>query len=334
MSSRKKLSAAVIGLGQVGSRFDEEPRPGVWSHAGAYMARAERFEFLGGADIDAGNRDRFAVRCPGARVYACSRDMMKQLRPDVLSLCTPPAGRAGLVGELLAVHRPRLLICEKPLERKAADRQRLVDACADAGVPLLVNYNRRYAGIYRKVREEVAAGRLGRLTSITVTAPNRLWSIGSHAVNLLLFFAGETPMACRTLPLPGLDEGGEPAADLLCRFPSGAAGRVVTAGFCDMLLIEVDIIGREGRIRIQGNGTVATFTPLENSPQFLNYRTPGEESVLYRSAATESTFETLVNEAADIIDGIGQASSTGADALAGEAILDEMARECMKGIAK
>ena len=331
MSSRKKLSAAVIGLGQVGSRFDEEPRPGAWSHTGAYLAQSERFELLGGADIHKGNRERFAARCPDARVFADPRDMVKQVRPDVLSLCTPPEGRADLVGDLLNVHRPRILISEKPLEREPAHRHRLVDACADAGVPLLVNYNRRYAGIYRKVREEVAAGRLGRLTSITVTAPNRLWSIGSHAVNLLLFFAGETPMACRTLPLPGLDEGGEPAADLLCRFPSGAAGRVVTAGFCDMLLIEVDIIGREGRIRIQGNGAVATFMPLENSPQFLNYRTPGEESVLYRSAAGESTFETLANEAADIVDGVGEASSTGADALASEAILDRMAEECMKG---
>ena len=321
----------MIGLGQVGTRFDEEPRPGVWSHAGAYLANGERFTLVGGADIDAGNRDRFAARCPDAGVYAAPREMVERLRPDVLSLCTPPEGRADLVGELLAVHRPRVLICEKPLERKAADRQRLVDSCAEAGVPLLVNYNRRYASIYRKVRDEVAGGRLGGVTSITVTAPNRLWSIGSHAVNLLLFFAGGAPVEFRILPLPDLDEGGEPAADFLCRFASGAAGRVITAGFCDMLLFEVEIVGRDGRIRIQGNGAVATFTPLENSPQFLNYRVPGEESVLFRSPATESTFETLVNEAADIVDGVGEASSTGADALSSEAILDEMARECMKG---
>ena len=242
----------MVGLGQVGSRFDEESRPGVWSHAGAYLAMTERFELAGGADIDAENRDRFTGRCPGIPVFAEARDMMRDVRPDVLSLCTPPEGRAGLAGALLDVHRPRVLICEKPLELTAAARQRLVDTCTDAGVPLLVNYNRRYAGIYRDVRKEVTGGRLGSVTSITVTAPNRLWSIGSHAVNLLLFFAGEAPAAYRILPLPALDERGEPAADLLCRFPSGAAGRVVTAGFCDMLLFEVDIVGREGRIRIKG----------------------------------------------------------------------------------
>ncbi len=331
MSSRERLSAAVIGLGQAGSRFDEEPRPGVWSHAGAYAGEADRFRLVAGVDIDPGNRDRFSLRCPGAAVFDHWRAMAAGLRPDVVSICTPPEGRADLVEGLLAVHRPKVLICEKPLETEAARRQRLVDACAEAGVPLLVNYNRRYAAAYRRAREVVAANRLGRLTSITVTAPNRLWSVGSHAVNILLYFSGGPPESWRILPLPALDEGGEPAADLLCRFPSGAAGRVVTAGFCDMLLFEVDIVGHRGRIRIHGNGAVVTFTPLENSPRFLNYRSPGEETVLFRSAAAESTFESLVNEAADIAGGGGEASSTGADALASEAILDEMAAECMEG---
>ena len=328
------LSAAVIGLGQVGSRFDEEPRPGNWSHTGAYVGARDRFRLVAGADIDAENRDRFSVRCPDAAVSDDWRVVAESLRPDVVSICTPPEGRADLVEGLLAVHRPKVLICEKPLELEATRRQRLVNVCTEAGVPLLVNYNRRYATVYRRAREAVAADRLGRLTSITVTTPNRLWSVGSHAVNLLFYFSGGPPESRRILPLPALDEDGEPAADLLCRFASGAAGRVVTGGYRNMLLFEVDIVGREGRLRIEDNGAVATFTPLEDSPQFLNYRSLGEETVLFRSAAAESTFETLVYEAADIAEGFGEASSTGADALASEAILDEMATECMKGNAR
>lgn len=325
------LSAAVVGLGQAGSRFDEEPRPAVWSHAGAYLAAADRYRLAAGADVEAANRDRFAARCPGARVFADGAQMMAEARPDVVSVCTPPAGRAELVDALLAAHRPKVLICEKPLEVDADERRRLVDACATAGVLLVVNYNRRFATVYRKAREAIATGRVGQVTSITVIAPNRIWSVGSHAVDLLLYLAGETPAAWRALPLPALVEGGEPAADLLCRFPSGAAGRVLTAGLRDMLVFEVDIIGRTGRLRVTGNGAVATLMPFRDSPRFSTYRELGAGEMLHQTADDESTFEILVREVADLAEGGGSPSSAGNDARAGEEILDALASHCATG---
>lgn len=109
------LSAAVIGLGQAGSSFDEEPRPVTWSHAGAYLAVADRYQLAGGAGINKDNRNRFAARCPHAAVFAHGAEMVAEVKPDVVSVCTPPAGRADVVEGLLAAHRPKGLICEKPL---------------------------------------------------------------------------------------------------------------------------------------------------------------------------------------------------------------------------
>ncbi|MEE9250335.1 MAG: Gfo/Idh/MocA family oxidoreductase [Alphaproteobacteria bacterium] len=315
------LSAAVVGLGQAGSRFDEEPRPVIWSHAGAYLAAADRYRLAGGADISAENRQCFIARCPEVTVFADGADMAAELKPDVISICTPPAGRADLVERILAAHRPKALICEKPLELDSERRCRLTEACKRSGVPLLVNYNRRYATIYRKTREAIVGGLLGKVTAITVSAPNRLWSVGSHAVNLLLYLAGETPERWKALHLPGLDEGGEPAYDLLCRFSSGAAGRVLTTGFREMAMFEADVIGRDARIQVRARGTIATLTPFEASAQYLNYRVLGDEEVLHRTDETESTFEILVNEAADVAEGRARPSSTGEDALLSEEFL-------------
>ena len=329
MKGRALLSAAVVGLGQAGSRFDEEPRPAVWSHVGAYLAAAERYRLAGGADIDQGNRERFAARCPGAEVFTDPRDMVSHLKPDVVSVCTPPAGRAGLVEGLLEAHRPRVLICEKPLERDGARRRHLVAACARAAVPLLVNYNRRYDSLYREARRAIVEDRLGTVTAITVIAPNRLWSMGSHAVDLLLYLAGAAPERWRVLPLPALDESGEPAADLICRFPGGAAGRVLSAGYRDMLVFDLDIIGRRGRLTIrQGEGAVV-FTPFEDSASYVGYRVPGAARVLHRAPETESPFEALVREAACVAEGTGEAASTGDSALASETLLEAMVAECM-----
>ena len=322
------LTAAVVGLGQAGSRFDEEARPTVWSHAGAYLAAADTYRLVGGADVDEGNRARFAIRCPDATLFADAADMAAHLTPDVISVCTPPDGRAALVDRILAVHRPRVLICEKPLEVAAAARRRLVETCGKAGVALMANYNRRYATAYRKAREAIVAGRLGTITSITVLAGNRLWSMGSHAVDTLLYLAGQMPERWRAIALPALDEGGELAGDLLCCFADGTAGRVVTAGMRDILVFEVDVMGREARLRVREPEARATLARFTVSHRYSGYRVLGPERALHRSTEAESTLVALVGQAAGVARGQARPDCSGQDARASEDLLEAMVRAC------
>lgn len=318
------LRAAVVGLGKVGSRFDEEARPTVWSHAGAYLALRATYALVAGADPDAANRERFSARCRGARVFGDAVEMMAAMQPDVVSVCTPPAGRAPLVERLLEVHRPKVMVVEKPLEVDRTRRRALVAACARHRVPLIVNYNRRYATPFRQARESIGSGRLGQVTSITIMAPNRLWSIGSHAIDLLLYLAGEPVQEWRALMLPGLAQQGEPAADFLCRFPSGAAGRVVTAGWSDMLVMEADVIAERARLRITGNGTMSTLRPFVASASYAGYREEGEVETRALNAS-ESTFVTLLEEAAAVAAGRLAPSSTGESASLSEELIDDIA---------
>ncbi len=319
------LTAAVIGLGQVGSRFDEEPRPMVFSHVGAFLALPDLYDVAGGADPDAGQRERFRARCPGARAFADGVEMAAELKPDVISLATPPAARGDLLVRLLEVHRPRAVIAEKPLGTCPQDRKRLVEACAAADVPLIVNYSRRFLTVYQKCRAAIHSGEFGTLTSITVLGPNRLWSIGSHLIDLLFYLAGQAPESWRALPVPALDERGEPAMDVLCRFPDGVAGRVVTAGFRSMLLLEVDIVGTKGRIRVTGNNAQATLERFAPSSQYLGYEVLCDPEPLHISAPDESIFVNLARETHAVARGLRAPSCSGAQALATETLLDEIA---------
>ncbi len=322
------LTAAVAGLGNAGSRFDEEPRPMVYSHAGAYLAAADRYRLVGGADVEEGNRARFARRCPDTRVFADAAEMAAALRPDVISVCTPARGRAALVERILSAHRPRALIAEKPLELEAAERRRLLAACADARVPLVVNYNRRYASVYRAAQRTIAEGRLGAVQSITVLAPNRLWSIGSHAINLLCFMAGSGPERWRALGLPSLEEDGEPAGDLLCRFPSGAAGRVLTAGRRELLVFELDVIGVAGRLRVDQGERRLTVAHFADSRHFPTYRRLAEPECVHLAPEAESTFEALVREAADVAGNGATPTSGGDEAALSETVLEAVIKAC------
>ena len=58
--------------------------------------------------------------------------------------------------------------CEKPLATTLADAQRMIEACAEAGVAMATNHHLRHAGTHRRMRDEVAAGHLGRPVSARV----------------------------------------------------------------------------------------------------------------------------------------------------------------------
>ena len=322
------LSSAVIGLGQAGSRFDEENRPVVWSHAGAYLALPDDYKLVAGADPDAANRNLFAARAAAAAVYPDGARLGAECRPDVVSVCTPPDGRADVVDALLRAHQPRALICEKPLALNPGDRRRIIDRCAAAETLLVVNYNRRYDSCYRRAKAAVVDGQIGDLVSVAVSSPNRLWSIGSHAIDLLVYFAGDVIEDWTALPLGHLYEDGEPAADVLCRFSNGVAGRLATTGRRAELIFEVDLIGAEGRIRIEDNGARATLRRFEESDAYAGYRVLGAPSKVAGPPADESTFVNLVKETyAAVVDGAAVASS-GESAAASEDLLDSVAALC------
>ena len=327
LSNKMLLRSAVVGLGKSGSLFDEESRKVTWSHAGAYLGLPDQYCLVGGSDLLDENLVRFQLRCPDAKVFSEATEMMSALRPDVLSICTPPRGRAELVKKLLAIHRPKALICEKPLEVLPEERENLVNCCLKHEVPLLVNYNRRYSKVYQHLRSFIQENRVGPLTGITILAPNRLWSIGSHALNLLFYLSGEYPQKWTCLPIPSLVEEDEPACDFICRFPSGVMGRVLTSGFKEALIFEVDILGTQGRMRSTDNGDIAKHYEFIKSKEFMNYLILGSENIMIDRGSEESTFINIVKEAANVANKNKNITSNGKDALICENILDSLSFE-------
>jgi predicted dehydrogenase len=320
----KKLRAAIIGLGQAGSRFDEEPRGAVWSHAGAYLALPEVYELIAGVDPDAENCARFVHRCPSVSTFVDARNL-GELEVDVVSVATPPSARLAVFKTILSgAHLPRVIVCEKPLATDASTRSELIAMCEVANVTLLVHYNRRYTEIYRRFALALRDGLIGDVASITVRAPNRLWSIGSHALDLLLFLAGESPRDWRAMPLPALTERGEPAGDFICTFPSGSAGRMLTQGLSRVLIFEVDAVGSKGRLVARGNGQRLELTSFVESSKYLGYLESTPARLLYRTRANESAFIAVVREAASVAHEQGPGTCTGKVAQISEEFLDQI----------
>ena len=276
-----KQTAAIIGLGQVAWGFDEDPgRATIWTHLGAYRATG-RFGALVAYDVDLGARQRFTKRHPDVETVA-SIEAFSARRPQVVSICTPNATHRAVLETVFAGGAPRAVWCEKPLATNLRDATWMVEACRHAGVPLWVSHVRRWSPIWQRFRQRIAAGDVGPLRSLRIAMPNRLWSIGSHAVDLLSWLGGPVA-AAQVLDVAALAEGGEPARAALFAFTSGAYGVLQVTGRKEKLLVTGEAIGDRGRLLVDElRGTLA-FEPFVASARFRGYEelatATGEQAV-------------------------------------------------------
>jgi predicted dehydrogenase len=154
-------TVAIIGTGQMAGAYDAEKRPGepgIYSHAGAYAA-AGGFVMTTVCDTDAGRADAFVRRWGGHAAAGGIADILAG-RHDVVSLCAPNPLHGRMLIDLLQARCCRAIFAEKPL---ALDRDEAARVCAlsvQAGIPVVVNYQRRFDPVYAQLAERVRQGRV------------------------------------------------------------------------------------------------------------------------------------------------------------------------------
>jgi len=91
-----------------------------------------------------------------------SIDALLGTNPDILDIILPPTGHADAIRTALTsgVH---LIICQKPFCTSLQEAKEITHLAEEAGVPLVVHENFRFQPWYRKIKEELDAGRIGTL---------------------------------------------------------------------------------------------------------------------------------------------------------------------------
>ncbi|MFD4958847.1 Gfo/Idh/MocA family protein [Microbacterium sp. NPDC058389] len=121
----------------------------------------------------------------GARAFGDAEAMLAELRPEFVSVCTPPAVRLEVVRAAIAAG-VRAIHVEKPMATSYADAKTMVADAEAAGVQLTVNLQRRFEPVYRHTVQRIREGAIGEIVSIEGYCPN-LGDWGSHIVDLILF---------------------------------------------------------------------------------------------------------------------------------------------------
>lgn len=160
-------------------------------HAAGYVAD-ERVTLAAVADVNRETAASLAAEFGVGGVYTDYRDMLASERPDIVSVCTPPAYHLDAVTAAVEAGA-RAIHCEKPIALSYDDVLRMQTITAEAGVQFTVNLQRRFEPVHRFAREQLAAGEVGELVSIEGYCPN-LPDWGSHILDLILFYREDAPV--------------------------------------------------------------------------------------------------------------------------------------------
>jgi len=193
--------AGIIGLGFIGAG-DQVSGDAIGgqqvsnldgTHAEA-LARHQRIQLAAGSSRDEGRRERFAART-GCRTYADWREMLAQEQLDIVSIATYAPAHAE-IAFACATMGIRAIYCEKPIATRVAAADAMLRACAESGTLLVINHNRRFNPHYRRLRDFIAAGKLGDLTSASLRwGGGRLGNVGTHLIDAACMITGRAVCA-------------------------------------------------------------------------------------------------------------------------------------------
>lgn len=248
--------AAVIGLGRMGSTYDDELHQGgttffPYAHAPSYVA-TPGVALVAGADSHDEQRVIFGERWGIAteHLYADYREMLAKEQLDIVSVCTTARIRAQIVQDI-AQAGVKAIWAEKPLALTLAEADAMVAACRMANVSMAVNCSRRWNPFFAETRRMIDAGELGTLLQITAYGQCGLSHNGSHLIDSVRYLAGgEVEWVFGEMES---DEAAASDNDLMgngyLAFDNGVRAylRGMPTGVASW---EFDVLGTEGRVRL------------------------------------------------------------------------------------
>lgn len=161
-----------------------------YHHAEGYR-RLESCEIAAVADVVPENAEAFATThdIPADAVYDTHLDMLEEMDLDIVSISVPPALHADITIDCIragvdAVH------CEKPMDLTWGGSRRMAQEAWRRDVQLTFNHQRRFDPVWRRAKELIDEGIVGKVRQVATATPN-LYDWGTHSLDLCGMYAGD-----------------------------------------------------------------------------------------------------------------------------------------------
>lgn len=266
----KVYRTALLGCGRIGSTFaDDREALGIYSHAEAYATHPQT-SLAAVCDADAPRRDACADRWKVPARFATPEELFAKAAPEIVSICTPDDTHFSLAMMALAAPATRAILLEKPLALRLEDARTLLAEASQRGVPVVVNYSRRYAASHATLRTAIQQGALGRIQSAAGYYTKGIVHNGTHWIDLARFLLGDIARVQGFATSEASAE--DPTLDARLEFVSGATAYLHGCDEKAFTLFEMDVVGTNGRVRLVQSGHEFESFTVADSARYSGYR--------------------------------------------------------------
>lgn len=264
------LRTGVIGVGQQGK-----------SHLRSYKA-CQKAKVVAVSDINEDLAKSVAAEYGVDRYCAHYDDLLALDKVDALSVCTPVFTHSSIVCDAAAAGKH--VLCEKPMAMNAAEAQRMLDACRNAGLKLGIASSRsRLKGQVILAKKYISDGKLGKIYYARSTTLRRrgrpfelktadwfmdshkagggaLIDIGCYDIDVVLYLLGSPqPISASAVTFKGIGKTPslnttydvEEHASVFVRFNDGSSATFEVAWASNMESMEnIALFGTEGGLKL------------------------------------------------------------------------------------
>lgn len=323
----KKYRCAVVGLGNIGMKYDIDfPGSVIWTHSAGYM-KCSRTKLDALCDSDPQKRSFARSYFSIDNVFEDMTSMIAERMPEIVSICTPHSMHMAQAIAAAEHSSVRAIFCEKPMAVSSAEGEQILAACRKNNVQLVVNYWMRYSSLYQDIKEKLDQGYFGKVQHVQYTYSKGTLNSCSHAINLMLYWFG----------LPKWVQAG-------CQYDIGTDDANIDGQICMMngvmihlsccdwrhhFTTDQSIYGTDKMIRIERNGKEVLLRCKATNPVF-----PDSDELALCSDITLKTdigspMLRAIDDIVELLDGIKATSiSPGEDDYITIKILEALKKSC------
>jgi myo-inositol 2-dehydrogenase/D-chiro-inositol 1-dehydrogenase len=281
------------------------------AHLPAIDYLADQVSLVAVADVDPAAAS-IAAKKWGADVYADYRALLDRADIAAVIVATPEYLHAEQVTAAAAAGKH--VLCEKPIARTLEEADRMIDACARAGVQLMVGHSRRFSSRYIEIKTALDSGAIGQVMLARENERRsrafggnlggrwtpQHWSgnpqlsggvallAGIHEADLLRWFIGAEPVSVYAQHMVTMEDnvGVPDFLTFTVRFSNGAIGsseitRLPPASY--PAFHQLELYGTTGAIRAKDHDLIGIVHYTETGAQF-----PAAEEILLRNVVAYS----------------------------------------------
>lgn len=207
--------AGIIGCGRIGGRFDRPRTHGpVITHAQGYHQHPS-YQLVRLGDADPQAVDAMQTSWLVSERYTTLEEFLNHDRLDVISVCTPTQLHCSQLQMIVeSPNAPKLILLEKPLCYSLQDLEQMCRLQQSSGIPIVVNYSRRFDDTHQEVVRLIRDGVMGELIGAAGTYYGGWVNNGSHLIDLFMqSFPGES-IVVKSVSLGAPGRPGDPCWDV------------------------------------------------------------------------------------------------------------------------